>query len=125
MKLLNILAKGVSLILVAASLSACSSVPDDTLEASVLNESAKLVPDGYEADEWEVTNEYLQDVEGDEYNVIEYSITYQLGEDAIKRLRGFGLSEYEGRAFDEIISVQGRLFFIQKGSKWYASHQKL
>lgn len=117
--------KGIYVILLAMLISACSgSVPGDVLEQAVLTLSQKPYP-GYVMDNWEVTNEYMQDDDGEETTVIEYSITYFLEEKEIQKLKKSGYTNYVGKRFDAPLIIEGRLFFAKRGSKWYSGHQKL
>lgn len=117
--------KVISALFLSALMAACgSSIPNEVLEAHMLSKSKKM-DQGYVVDKWEVTNEYSQDIESEEYTVIEYAITYYLSDEDVAKFEAKGFKEYFGRDIYAPQLAEGRLFFIQRGSKWYSSHQNL
>ena len=125
MNILRMTTQGITIMLLAMLVSGCSSgVPGDVIETAVFKNSKKPYP-GYYLGHWEVSNDYVQKIDGEDFNVAEYSITYFLEDKEIEKLKKAGFNKYLGKGFDEPLIIEGRLFFVKRGSKWYSSHQGL
>lgn len=116
----------ISLLLTTLILFGCgNNVPDDVVEKTVLESAYDRVIDGYKHTDWEITNEYEQEFEGETYQVYEYSVTFVIPEELKEKLKASGQSTFFGSPFNNVENRQGRLFFIERGNSWYSSHQKI
>lgn len=89
-------------------LAGCSSPPDAVIEEAIINKHGGLKMKIYTLENYEITNSYTQEINGETYYVYDYAGNVKAYSDEV-RMSGFKVND----------TISGTVSIVKRGDNWY------